>query len=99
MTLEFEECGDVGARGPFKVARSALAVFRVGERRGQWLGSCQEQRQDLVAYSGPALMVGHAGSDLLAANLGSRQVVQATAQGTVQGGGLAGTICPSSQRL
>ena len=77
MKLEFEEC-EVGT---IKVVRSSLAMFKVGERWGQWLGSWQEQRQDLMAYSGPALMVGDAGSDLLAANLGSRQVVQPTAQG------------------
>lgn len=77
------------------------------ERRGDSgfsrvsLGSWQEQRQDLVACSGPALMVGDTGSDLLTANLGSRQVApgHSTEQCTVQGGSVAGAICQSSQRL
>lgn len=66
---------------------------RGGERQGSAWAAARSRDRTLVAYSGPALVVGDAGSDLLAANLGSRQVVQPTARGIVQGGGLAGAIC------
>lgn len=97
--------GGVENRGKrtIKVARVHLLCSK-WERRGDSgfsrvsLGSWQSR--DLVACSGPALMVGNTGSDLLAANMGSRQVApgHSTEQCTVQGGGVAGAICQSSQR-
>lgn len=77
---------ETGVRGPLRWSGVPLLCSkwaRGGDGGFSWVsrGSWQEQRQDPVTCSGLALMVGNSGSDLLAANLGSRQWLQPTAQG------------------
>ena len=102
------EIGGVGNRGKRAIKEAEVPFLCSKQERGGdsgfsrvSLGSWQEQRQDLVACSDPALMIGNTGSDLLAANLDSRQVApgHSTEQSTVQGGSVAGATCQSSQRL